>query len=113
MPQALVRMQRKGQMVIPRALREAIGVSEGTLMKVSVVTGRQLLVSPQVTIDRAIVDSPPKTRKEILRELSAAVAEVRQDAMEKGLDRLPMSETNRAVAAARRSLKKKTKPRAK
>ena len=60
MPQALVKMQRKGQMVIPRALREAIGVSEGALMKVSVVTGRQLLVSPQVTIDRAIVDSPPQ-----------------------------------------------------
>ena len=113
MAHALVKLQRKGQMVIPRALREAIGVSEGDLVKVAVVKGRQLLVSPQVTVDRALIDAPHKSRQQILRDLSAAVAELRQDAMEKGLDKLPMSEINRAVATARRDIKKRAKRSAK
>ena len=37
MSQALVKLQRKGQMVIPRSLRDEAGVAEGTLMKVDVV----------------------------------------------------------------------------
>ncbi len=109
MPQALVKLQRKGQMVIPRSLREAMGVTEGTLMKVAVVEGHQLLVTPQLTIDRAIVEGPRKNRKAVLRDLAAAVRELRQDAKAKGIDKMPMSEINRAVAAARRDLKKSGK----
>ena len=37
MSSVLVKLQRKGQMVIPRNLRDEAGVSEGTLMKVVVV----------------------------------------------------------------------------
>jgi hypothetical protein len=37
------------------------------------------------------------------------VAELRQEAKEKGIDKMPMSEINRAVAAARRDLKKTSK----
>src|SRR5689334_10256511 len=109
MPHALVKLQRKGQMVIPRALREAIGVSEGALMKVAVVQGRQLLISPQITVDRAAVIAPHKSRKQILRDLATALGDLRQDAKEKGLDKLSTSEINRAVAAARRDIKKSTK----
>jgi AbrB family looped-hinge helix DNA binding protein len=109
MSHALVKLQRKGQMVIPRSLREAMGVTEGALMKVAVVEGRQLLVTPQLTIDRAIVEGPRKNRKAVLRELAAAVKELRQDAKAKGIDKMPMSEINRAVAAARRDLKKSGK----
>ena len=99
-------------MVIPRSLREAVGVSEGSLMKVAVV-GHQLLVTPQITVDRAIVEDPRKNRKQILHELATAVAELRQDAKEKGVDKMPMSEINRAVAAVRRDLKKSSKQPAK
>ena len=100
-------------MVIPRSIREAMGVSEGTLMKVAVVEGHQLLVTPQLTVDRAIVEDKRKNRKQILRELAAAVNELRQDAKAKGIDKMPMSEINRAVAAARRDLKKSSKRPAK
>ena len=95
-------------MVIPRALREEAGVTEGTLIKVAVVDGGKLLLTPQFTIDRPKV-SGRKHRKAILRELAAAVDELRQDAKAKGIDKMPMSEINRAVAAARRDLKKGSK----
>ena len=41
--------KRKGQMVIPRTLRDEAGVSEGTLMKIAVVEGGQFLITPQVS----------------------------------------------------------------
>jgi hypothetical protein len=92
-------------MVIPRSLREEAGISEGTLMKVSVGRGGRLVLIPQVAVDR---NGAPrrKNRQQVLRELAIAVAELRQDAKEKGLDKMPMSEINRAVAAMRKDLKK-------
>ena len=111
MSQALVKLQRRGQMVIPQHLRKEAGVAEGMLMKVAVVEGGQFLITPQVPIDRAILTSPQKNRKQVFRELAQVVAELRQEADEKGLDKMPMSEIKRAVAAARRDLKKKNSKR--
>jgi AbrB family looped-hinge helix DNA binding protein len=109
MPDTIIKLQRKGQMVIPRSLREQVGVSEGTLMKVAVVEGGQFLLTPQLTINRAIATARPMSRKQALRELAQVVAEIRQEAKEKGIDKMPMSEINRAVAAVRRDLKKTSK----
>jgi AbrB family looped-hinge helix DNA binding protein len=110
MSSVLVKLQRKGQMVIPRSLREEAGVSEGTLMKVAVLEGGQLLITPQVTIARSVVASPHKNRKQALRDLAATVAEIRQEAKEKGIDKMPMREINAAVAAARRAQKTIKRP---
>src|SRR5258708_26992797 len=68
MSQALVKLQRKGQMVIPRSLREEAGVAEGTLMKVAVIEGGQFLVTPQLTIARSVI-TPHRSRgrKQALR----------------------------------------------
>jgi antitoxin component of MazEF toxin-antitoxin module len=98
-------------MVIPRSLREQAGVAEGTLMKVAVVKGGQFLLTPQFTIDRPIISDPRKDRRQAFRDLAQVVAELRQEAKEKGLDKMPMSEINAAVTAARRALKKKTSKR--
>ena len=96
-------------MVIPRALRDEADVPEGTLMKVYVIKKGQFLITAQLAIDRSLVADSAKPRKQILSELAVAVAELRQDAKQKGLDKMPMSEINRAVAAARRDLKKTSK----
>ncbi|MGA3041864.1 MAG: hypothetical protein ABSF54_13840 [Bryobacteraceae bacterium] len=98
--------------MIPRRLRQEVGVAEGTLMKVAVVSGGRFLVTPQVSIDRAIVANPQKTRKQVLRELAATVSALRREAKAKGLDKLSMREINATVAAARRA-HKAAKPRAK
>ena len=103
----VVKLQRKGQLVIPRSLREAVGISEGALMKVAVVEGQQLLVTPQVTIDRPAVDG--KNRKAVFRELAQVVDELRKEAQKKGIDGMTKREINAAVSAARRDLKRADK----
>jgi antitoxin component of MazEF toxin-antitoxin module len=92
-------------MVIPRNLRDEAGVSEGTLLKVSVVKGGQFLITPQLSIDRSMVINPQKNRKQLLRELAATVDELRQEAKAAGLDKMSMREINATVAAARRARK--------
>jgi AbrB family looped-hinge helix DNA binding protein len=109
----LVKLQKKGQMVIPRRLREEAGVAEGTLMKVAVIEGGQFLLTPQFTIDRSVITPGRKDRRQAFRDLAQVVAEIRKEAKEKGLDTMPMKEINRAVAAARRDLKKNSKRAAK
>lgn len=97
-------------MVIPRSLREEVGISEGTLMSIAVVEGGQFLITPQLTINRSVIAGSQKDAKKAFRELAKVVTGIRQQAKEKGLDTMPMKEINRAVAAARRDLKKAVKP---
>jgi AbrB family looped-hinge helix DNA binding protein len=109
---ALIKLQRKGQMVIPRSLREQVGVSEGALMEVAVVEGGRLLITPQLTIDRAIVSDPKKSRKQALQDLSAVVAGIRQEAKASGMDKLTMKQISAEVEAHRheRSRQKVSRP---
>lgn len=109
MPPMLVKLQRKGQMVIPRSLREEAGVAEGTLMKVAVVKGGQFLITPQISIDRAIVIQKSKNLDQTFDELRQVVAGIRQEAKEKGVDKMSAKDINRAVAATRRDMKKTSK----
>lgn len=104
----LVKLQRKGQMVIPRSLRDEAGVAEGTLMKVAVIKGGQFLITPQISINRSIVTSGSKDSKQAFAELRKVVAEIRQEAKEKGVDKMSIKDINRAVASARRDMKKAT-----
>jgi bifunctional DNA-binding transcriptional regulator/antitoxin component of YhaV-PrlF toxin-antitoxin module len=98
-------------MVIPRSLREEAGIAEGTLMKIAVVDGGQFLVTPQFTIDRSVIAGrKSQVRKQVLQQLAHIVAELRQEAKEKGLDKMSKREINAAVAAARRD-RKKSSPR--
>ena len=108
----LVKIHRKGQMTLPSSFRTAMGLGEGSLVELSLENGKAI-ISPQLTIDREIVTGPPKKRKALLKELAVAVAELRQDAKEKGIDKMSKREINAAVAWARRDLKKTSKPAAK
>jgi AbrB family looped-hinge helix DNA binding protein len=60
-------------------------------------------------VSRPIATGPRKNRKQAFLDLAATVAEVRQEAKEKGIDKMSMREINAAVAAARRDLKKNSK----
>ncbi len=96
-------------MVIPRSLREQAGVAEGTLMKVDVVKNGQFLVTAQLTIDRSVISDRRNDRKGLLKELAQVVEEIRREAKEKGLDKMPMSEIHAAVTAVRQARKKTSK----
>lgn len=54
-------------MVIPRPIREEAGLSEGTLLKVSVARGGRVVLTPQVAVDRNGAGRR-KSRKQILRD---------------------------------------------
>lgn len=103
---SMVKIQKKGAVVIPRPMRELVGVTEGDLMEVQVLHGDRFLFTPKLMIDRDIVVNPKKSRKELLRELAIAVDELRQDAKEKGIDKMSKREIQAAVTAMRRDLKK-------
>jgi antitoxin component of MazEF toxin-antitoxin module len=98
-------------MVIPRSLREEVGVSEGAMLKVVVTSNGQFLVTPQLTVDRPTGLSRKNGRKQLLRDLAAVVQEIRKEAKDKGIDKMPMSEINSALASARKALSKKTPKR--
>jgi hypothetical protein len=89
-------------------MRQEVGVPEGTLMKIAVVEGGSLVI-PKMTINRDIINSSSKNRKTVFRELAQVVTEFRQEAKEKGIDKMSKAEIDAAVAAARRDLKKVTK----
>jgi hypothetical protein len=59
------------------------------------------LVTQQFAIDRSTASSPPKNRKQLLRELAATVAGLRLEAKGAGLDKMSMREINAIVAGAR------------
>ena len=69
MSQVIVKLQKKGQMVIPRSLREEVGVAEGTLLKIAIIKGGQFLLTPQLTVDRPVI-TEQKSKKQILQELA-------------------------------------------
>ena len=83
-------------------------------MKIAVVKGGQLLLTPQITLDRSLIsDHQNNNRKQSLLGLAAVVAELRQEAKEKGMDKMPKREIKAAVNAARVDLKKANNHRAK
>jgi bifunctional DNA-binding transcriptional regulator/antitoxin component of YhaV-PrlF toxin-antitoxin module len=111
MSHALVKLQRKGQMVIPRSLREEAGVPDGTLLKVAVIKGGQFLITPQFTIDRPAIAHRKTARKQVLQQLAQVVSEIRREAKDKDIDKMPMSEIYTAVSNARKTLRRKTRQR--
>jgi antitoxin component of MazEF toxin-antitoxin module len=82
-----------------------MGLNEGSLVELSLKNGKAIM-SPQVTLNRDIVTGQAKHRKQAFRELARVVAELRQEAEEKGINKMSKREINAAVALARRDLKK-------
>ena len=102
----IVKVQKKGQVVIPRSLREQVGVTEGDLMEIQVLEGGRFLFTPKLMINRELV-SGKKPRRQVLAELAAVVEGLRQEAKEKGLDKITMKQINAEVEAYRRQQSKK------
>jgi bifunctional DNA-binding transcriptional regulator/antitoxin component of YhaV-PrlF toxin-antitoxin module len=107
MSNVLVKLQRRGQMVIPRSLREQAELVEGTLMKVSFIGEHDFLVARNLRMTRYITTTRDKTRERAFRDLAKVVAEIRQEAQERGMDKMPMREIRAAVVSARNGGRKK------
>ena len=78
----LVKIHRKGQMTLPRSFRAAMGVSEGSLVELSLKNGKAV-ITPKVVIDRtqfpnADGEYTPAQRRIIDRGIAQSMKEYRQ-----------------------------------
>jgi AbrB family looped-hinge helix DNA binding protein len=71
----LVRVQHKGQMTIPSAVRSAVGLAEGDLVDVRAI-GNKIVITPQLVIDRSkFPTADDEYTAEQRRALDASLAE--------------------------------------
>jgi AbrB family looped-hinge helix DNA binding protein len=73
---SLVKVQRKGQMTIPSAVRSAVGLADGDLVDVKAARGK-IILTPQIVIDRstfptADAEYTPEQRRVLNARLKAA-----------------------------------------
>jgi AbrB family looped-hinge helix DNA binding protein len=73
---SFVKVQHKGQMTIPSAIRSAVGLADGDLVEVKAARGRIVLI-PQVVMDRSKFPSAageytPSQRRAMDARLKAA-----------------------------------------
>jgi len=78
----LVKIHRKGQMTLPRSFRAAMGVSEGSVVELSLKNGKAV-ITPKVVIDRsqfrnADDEYTPAQRRIIDRGIGQSRKEYRQ-----------------------------------
>jgi AbrB family looped-hinge helix DNA binding protein len=98
----IIKVQKKGQVVIPRELRESMGVFEGDLLQIR-IKGGEFILTPQVAINREILNAPDRERRRLLAELAKTVGGLRQEAERRGVDRLTAREINSAIEKARKN----------
>lgn len=118
----MVKLQKKGQVVIPRSLREQLGVAEGDLLEVK-VQGSQFLLTPQLVIGRDLVtgtkSTPRQRRQGFLRQVKDSAPQALKDmwaeSKRRGLDKLTMRQIDAIISEGRqeRESRKKTKQPAK
>jgi bifunctional DNA-binding transcriptional regulator/antitoxin component of YhaV-PrlF toxin-antitoxin module len=94
----VVRLQRKGQIVIPRALRERAGVTDGALFEIVWKRGHFSV-------------TPKPGPADPFRDLAESIELLRQDAKAKGVDKMTKKQIEAAVAAMRRDLRAERKRR--
>ncbi len=70
---ALVKVQRKGQVTIPTRLRILVGLADGDLVEASAEEGR-IVLTPKVVIDR---EYTPAQRRAIDARLAKADADIK------------------------------------
>ena len=118
----IVKLQKKGQVVIPRSLREQLGVAEGDLLEVK-VQGSQFLLTPQLVMSRDLVtgtkSTPRQRRQDFLRQVKDSAPQALKDmwaeSKRRGLDKLTMRQIDAIISEVRQEQesRKKTKQPAK
>jgi AbrB family looped-hinge helix DNA binding protein len=97
-----VKIQRKGQMTLPTAVRSAVGLANGDLVDVK-VSGRRIIITPTLVIDRSKF---PKADDEYT-PAQRAIIDARLDRAEKGPVHGPFNSADEMIAHMKAELKKR------
>src|SRR6266446_2435355 len=105
---AIVTVKNKYQVVIPRALRQKLGISRGDVLEAKVERGR-LTYTPKTVIDRIPAGKAERARflKQLRDQAPAWLKETWAASKRHGTDKLTMQQINAEIAAVRRARTKK------
>jgi AbrB family looped-hinge helix DNA binding protein len=105
----IVTVKNKYQVVIPRAVREKLGIHRGDVLEAKAERGR-LTYTPKTIVDR--IPKGKAARERFFRQLQAEapdwLREMWAASKRRGTDQLPMREINAEIAVVRRRRRKKT-----
>ncbi|HYW44192.1 MAG TPA: AbrB/MazE/SpoVT family DNA-binding domain-containing protein [Bryobacteraceae bacterium] len=108
---AAVTVKDKYRVVIPRAIREKLGISRGDVLEAKAERGR-LTYTPKAVIDRIPPGKAARERffKKLRDEAPDWLKETWAASKRRGTDKLTMREINAEVSAVRRRRAKKNSP---
>ena len=112
MSTTLIKVQNKGQVTIPRQLRQQAGIAEGDIVEATYQRGH-IVLTPKVVIDRATVPNAddeytPAQRRMINARLAKADKEIKG-----GRTFGPFDNADDMIASVERELKKRAAARKK
>jgi AbrB family looped-hinge helix DNA binding protein len=99
---AIVAVKNKYQVVIPQAIREELGISQGDVLEAKVEPGR-LTYTPKAVIDRIPAGKAERVRffKKLSEQAPAWLQETWASSRRSGTDKLTMRQIDAEVAAVR------------
>lgn len=104
---AIVTVKNKYQVVIPQAIREKLGISQGDVLEAKVEGGR-ITYTPKSVIDR--IPANKAAREQFFRQLRAETPACLKDvwavSKRRGTDKLTIREIDAEVAAVRKRVKR-------
>lgn len=100
---ALVTVKNKYQVVIPQALRQKLGISQGDVLEAKVERGR-LTYTPKAVIDRIPAGKAERERffKKLRKEAPDWLKQTWAASKRRGTDKLTMRQIDAEVSAVRR-----------
>ncbi len=100
---SIVTVKNKYQVVIPRRVREKLGITRGDILEAKAERGK-IIYTPKAILDRDAATGVTGKRAGLLRALRA----VQADARKKGLNRLTMRDIDAMIAEVRGERKQKS-----
>lgn len=108
MPNALIKVQKEGQLVLPKNLRDRAGIAEGDLLEVT-MRGSEVVLTPKSIVTAGPLKREPnqgrKQQLEFERRLRASapasLGQVWASSKARGTDKITMREIDVEIAKAR------------
>jgi AbrB family looped-hinge helix DNA binding protein len=100
-PMSIVTVKNKYQVVIPRPVREQLGINRGDILEAKAERGK-LTYTPKAVLDRIPANKAQQFFQQFREEAPEWLKASWEDAKRKGVDKLSMRQIDAEIAASRR-----------